>query len=357
MSLKFLVSVLSLLVIYALTNSCSKSASSPTPPIDSTANSPNDTASIIIYIGGDITIGSDANAAYWKNGLMTKLPIGPISSASCIYVNNNDVYITAPGSYSADSVSYWKNNQPITLPDTLGVHSPCGALTISGGDVYATGTEHEYPYRNAGVVYWKNNDYGVHPVPLAVPLHRSFARAIGVSNGDVYIAGYLDSLPVYWKNGIAVPLMIDTVLLPQRNYSIANSVCINQGNVYVAGTINLFFGRTPDPASIATYWKNNTPLRLTRDTGSVANAIVVSGNDIYVAGGIFGGGGVTRAAYWKNGKLFLLDSNYSVANAVAVYGNDVFIAGTVGDQAAYWKNGLLVSLGPGHANSIFIVHK
>jgi len=356
MSLKFLVSVLSLLVIYALTNSCSKSASSSTPPIDSTTNSPNDTSSIIIYIGGDTTIGSDANAAYWKNGLMTKLPIGPISSASCIYVNNNDVYITAPGSYSADSVSYWKNNQAIALPDTLGVRSPCAALTISGGDVYATGTEGEYPYRNAGVVYWKNNDYGVHPVPLAVPLHVSSGRAIAVSNGDVYIAGYLDSQAVYWKNGIAVPLTIDTVLVAQK-YSIANSVCINQGNVYVAGTINLFPGRLPDPASRATYWKNNTLVRLTRDTGSVANAIVLSGNDIYVAGGIFGGGGVTRAAYWKNGKLFLLNSNYSVANAIAVYGTDVFIAGTVGDHATYWKNGSPVSLGPGHAHSIFIVHK
>ena len=32
------------------------------------------------------------------------------------------------------------------------------------------------------------------------------ANALVVSGNDVYVAGRLDYFPVYWKNGVAVPL-------------------------------------------------------------------------------------------------------------------------------------------------------
>ena len=50
-----------------------------------------------------------------------------------------------------------------------------------------------------------------------------------------------------------------------------------------------------------------------------------------------------------------LDSKYSVANAIAVYGNDVYVAGNRGvDLALYWKNGRPEILGRGRANAIVV---
>ena len=342
-------------VICTANNSCTKSpASSPIvpPPVDTTIHS---TSIVNVYVAGTTIIRGINQAVYWKNGLMTNIPSGPYSFATCIYVYNNDVYTAVQGA-GLDPFNYWKNTTGVVLPDTLGFGSVTTALTISKANIYATGTEHEYPYFGYGALYWKNNDYALHLVPPDPPTsHDSWGKAITVDNQDVYIAGYLDYKAVYWKNGNIIHLPVDTFLY---TYSNANAICINNKDVYVAGTLNLNAQSNPQYESIATYWKNDKPFRLTRDTGSVANSITVVGNDIYVAGAIYSIADGFRAAYWKNGKLFILSSIYSVANAIAVNGTDVFIAGNINaTHATYWKNGIPTSLGDGQANAIFITDK
>ena len=70
--------------------------------------------------------------------------------------------------------------------------------------------------------------------------------------------------------------------------------------------------------------------------------------DVYVAGFVFDNNG-TIPAYWKNGRLVLIDSSDylpTVANSIAVSGNDVYVAGYFdGLQSGqhigkYWKNGV-----------------
>ena len=83
--------------------------------------------------------------------------------------------------------------------------------------------------------------------------------------------------------------------------------------------------------------------------------------DVYVAGYVLDlSAGIP--AYWKNGRLVLIDSaNYNVTpsyglqgakvNSIAVSGNDVYmagfeenVAGSGNDVAKYWKNGTPVIL-------------
>ncbi len=67
--------------------------------------------------------------------------------------------------------------------------------------------------------------------------------------------------------------------------------------------------------------------------------------NVYVAG-YENRGKLITARYWKNGQSIMLplSQNESEANAVFLSGNDVYIAGSEDDQilnpkAKYWKNG------------------
>lgn len=79
------------------------------------------------------------------------------------------------------------------------------------------------------------------------------------------------------------------------------------------------------------------------------------GNDVYIAGAITGSDRSLHATYWKNGVAMQLDSTYSVANAITVFENDVYVVGNRSVHTAlYWKNGNPVILGRGRANAIVV---
>jgi hypothetical protein len=71
------------------------------------------------------------------------------------------------------------------------------------------------------------------------------------------------------------------------------------------------------------------------------------GPGVYVSGTQRKADGIGQAVYWKNGSLVELSKNIesSVTNIV-VSGNDVYVAGKTGSAVGYWKNGIFDSLGP-----------
>jgi hypothetical protein len=170
----------------------------------------------------------------------------------------------------------------------------------------------------------------------------AWASGVAVSGGNVFAVGWEGSDchghlgAVLWKNGAAVPLT------DGWNDS-ANAVTVSGSDVYVAGASN----------GAAVLWKNGAPVPLA--DGTRANAVAVSGSDVYVAGSRG-----DDAVLWKNGVATLLAGGTS-ANAVALSGNDVYVAGASPKAAMVWKNGVAIPLTDGattaRANSIVVIRR
>jgi len=208
-------------------------------------------------------------------------------------------------------------------------------------DIYLVGnTFKPYPNQYSAATYWKNGN----PVYLTDGTQIASANAIAVVGNDVYVAGNIPtsgpSIATYWKNGANESLNINGAYA-----SYASSMAVLGSDIYVAGSITLGISAFSYPE--ATYWKNGNPVTLTsKSTYSIANAIFITGNDIYISGYMVDTTtGIAIAMYWKNGTpVYLSDgSSNAYANAITV-GSDIYVAGSVNNRAVYWKNGISYNL-------------
>ncbi len=126
---------------------------------------------------------------------------------------------------------------------------------------------------------------------------------------------------------------------------------VNTETVYIAGYIY------KNNKYVAGYWKNNNFVSLTDGTkDAFANAIVVVGNDVYVAG--TEGDPMTSgkiAKYWKNGVATILSVQNAEVTGMTIVGTDIYVVGyeigsTLNFVAKYWKNGVAVNLTDGTKN-------
>lgn len=188
--------------------------------------------------------------------------------------------------------------------------------------IIAIGDANGYP------TYWKDG------VESRIANSGGMVQCGFVSGSEVYAAGSENvnnvQTPVWWHAGSAVTLSV-----PPGGYGEVNSLFVNGPDVYAAGKVS-----DPTNVNVAVYWKNGVMQVLDNTLSSMAMAIALSNNDLYV-GGISG----TSAAYWKNGVVTKLSSSGSVVS-LFVDGTDVFAAGYDNGVACYWKNGTKIVLNP-----------
>ena len=155
------------------------------------------------------------------------------------------------------------------------------------------------------------------------------------------------SAPEEWQLKSGSPTATATPLsVPSgMTASAANAIVVSGGNVYVAGTVS------NSTSESAVYWVNGTVRTLSPPSGmatSAAAAIAVSGGNVYVAGWASSSAGITAAVLWMNGTATTLSPPSGMANcgasAIAISGGDVYVVGTAWSSdieiwAAYWVNG------------------
>lgn len=182
---------------------------------------------------------------------------------------------------------------------------------------------------------------------------------------DVYVAGSENEVVTLWKNGEARRLGNQSQRGRQRDKGRAYSVYVSGDDIYVAGCayisgksyVTLWKNGKPQLAEdqsyasqqrvgVATLWKNGVAQRLSNTSGTQANCVYVSGNDVYVAGYERSRQGANIAILWKNGMPQRLsnENSHAQANAVYVSGENVYVAGFERNLqgvnvATLWKNG------------------
>jgi len=368
MKTKYLSLLIAGLALFAA--SCKKTSFHPT-----TRDAVVDTA-VDVYAAGYITANNGRGgvtevAAYWKNGVITRLTDSlSFCEAKGIAVVGTDVYVVGyisnlTNPFNENAV-LWKNGVATKLsPDSTA--SEATFIGVLGTDVYIGGLIHDVISQTANStsygsqpVYWKNG------VPNLLPNATSIT-AIAFNGSDVYMAGSIvspnkftgigmgnGSVAAYWKNGaLADTLGYPAAYLPAYSSS-ANAIAVSGSNVYTAGVTDIY---QPE------MWQNGTPTILANTTeSSIAAGIATNGTDVYVVGM---SGNFNIATYWKNNEptalsVGALSMTNSFAQAIALNGNDIYVTAQVkhaSDQnyaSYYWKNGVSVELSAGTGTGAYV---
>ncbi|HIZ87489.1 MAG TPA: Ig-like domain-containing protein [Candidatus Coprenecus pullistercoris] len=311
---------------------------------------------------------------FWKTGDMntTMLADETMSTrAHTIYVSGSDVYIggeATAGDYGYLSATVWKNGEAAYLTDTdQPIDAAVYSITEHNGDIYASGfyrvarTETTEFRRDAAMV-WKNGE----AFELTDGTNYAQARSIAVAdNGTVYAIGESSD-----ENGIAAATLwssasgtwedkVTRSLSSGPNHAYAQSVCVADGDVYVAG-----YGYDTEDYYVAMLWKNDEPVQLISDGAySYAYSVFAADGHVYVAGWEYknyDGSNCAVATLWIDGEAQYLDTEKrsSQARCVFVKDGEVYVSGFIGDQAVIWFNGTPKALTDGSVSaavtSIFV---
>jgi hypothetical protein len=236
-----------------------------------------------------------------------------------------------------DASGVWKNGT-FTMNVVSGNRNHYAhAIAVSGNDVYTTGFENRPGEWKCHV--WKNGQS-----QYTLGDGYSYGNGIAVLGTDVYVAGHayqpspLTHYAVQWKNNSNVSLLASGA----SGYE-ASAIVISGNDIYVAGQEN----------GNGRIWKNGISLTLNNATGCYLTGIAVDGVDVYAVGYTYS---PIRIRYWKNGNsIDIATPGTAFANAIVINNTDVYIVGSDNSGpkaiAKYWKNGVAVNLGDGTTNS------
>src|SRR5882672_2970724 len=198
--------------------------------------------------------------------------------------------------------------------------------------------------------YWINGTWVPLPSP---PGTTAQVNALSVSGDKVFDAGNwlsasagVSQFPTgYWLDGT----WVDLALPSGSTYGVVFSLVVSGNDLYLAGELA--------PGAVPGYWLNGTWNGLPVPQGSdyaYALSLAVSGADIYAAGYSASNGNVAPG-YWVKGTWTGLPlpagSVTGIVESIVVSGSDVYAAGFAGPSGAYyagspgyWLNGNWVGL-------------
>lgn len=258
--------------------------------------------------------------------------------------------VYAVGSSLVDEVNvpvFWRDNNVFELSR---IDSTCSgyanSIVVDGGDVHIAGTTFVCSEKGAVktpvAAYWKNGFRTDLERPAAHAQGASEAQQVVVAGGSVYIAGYVTGdngpVPVYWRNGMIVPL---TAIPYGGTKGRASNIHVDGTDVYVSGAA-LF--DTAYPA----FWKNGEVYTLPIPSGfsgtSVPLPIHAANGEVYVFGHLHRLKTPTnwdtseRPVYWKNGALvplYPLEDGPGYSYGGAVFNGIPYSAGAYVEGALY----------------------
>jgi len=178
-------------------------------------------------------------ASLWVNGQVVELEGGAdFGVANSVYVENGATYVAGK---IGNEPALWENGNlvPLDIPQTQEsyISGTSKNVFVSNGDIYVAGTFNYDGFSRA--ILWKNGEIDF------FSSENSGANSLFVDGDTAYVVGYVDAgsgkKAVTWVDGelnAAFDLVANENILngfEEVGLSVANSVYVRDGNVYVVG--------------------------------------------------------------------------------------------------------------------------
>ena len=301
-----------------------------------------------VYVAGARAEGPSIVACVWKNGVCSDLPGPGGAQADALFVDRDGC--CAAGACHLDSTASaccWVNGRRIALPGDGAHESWARAIAVSAGKVYVAGR-----YSNGNTTtacLWIDGRRRDLPGP-----DGSGAESIRIHNGHVYVSGYVNDITTdhsacLWIDGRRQELPGGTL-----GGSVASSVWVADDRVYAAGSYGNYAFLAP------CCWIDGRLVPL--PGGGKVNAIEVAHGTIQAAG-FFGDESkrwAPTACCWRDGvRATLPGAGESSASALCLAGGKVYAAGSYDDGtrnvACYWTDGIRTDLAGGTRAAAIVV--
>ncbi len=325
------------MVLFFLTTGCGGGSKSSSPPGFSKPLDPPVNSNPIIYIAGDYLVNSEEQrGCYWKEKGLKELP-GFDGVAKSVTVFNGTVYTAGMYWYGGRFIACFWKGQIVQRLETNTTSAAEAIVHSADGTVYIVGTYYDSELSHHASCYWKVTGETVERIKLPIANGGSDTNifAAAISGDTVYTLGR------YWKDGhFNVCYWEGTKRFDLESIPEAYSIFVSGEDIYIGGWYN----------NIPCYWKNSERIGLNRDgaNNGVVKSIVVSNGTVYCGGLIQDLSDKMVPCYWINKSRTDLTEDwtgitYGEVNSIAVDRSGmVYTAGYIGRTdckiyPCYWK--------------------
>jgi len=254
-----------------------------------------------------------------------------IDAAGNLYIGGD---FTAAGEVIANRVAKWNGTNWSALGE--GLNGTVYALAVSGSDLcvggsftYATNAGPS-PVRVNGIAKWNGSSWSA----LGSGLGGSypFVRALAVSGSDLYVGGYFTTAGGSAANCIAKWDGTTWSALGTGLDAQVYALAVSGSDLYVGGQFHYATNAGPSTVQVngIAKWDGSNWSPLGSGVSGNANALAMSGSDLYVGGDFTtaGGSAAKRIAKWNGTSWSSLGSGLNtVVSALAASGSDLYVGG------------------------------